>query len=400
MPDAPALGPRRDAGARRRRGGRRRGTARRREGRSPRSWPRPRPARPPPRLHWALIGPVEPDKADAVDAGVAGCRPRPTVSPCSASATTSSGCTPAWTCSCWRRTARASPGRPWRQRPWACRSWPPTSEGAARWWTTASPAAWSRARRRRDRRGRRVRWRRSGDASRDGGRGPGQGDPRVRPAAGHRHHAGRLLGAPRPCLRRPRPEARAGSCRSSPRPIVAVPRSRPCSWPRRSAARGVGIETLALWPGARAARSTWTRSVAAVATPAPLAALLRRARSASVVVGHGSATLPFGAAACTAGAHAVRLSQHRRSRVLGDDARPAGHESRVAIRRARLVVAIWPGAADALMRLYGLPGGRVEVVPNGVPAERLHADAARGTGRPPGGPWRRRSALTSPPTCR
>jgi glycosyltransferase involved in cell wall biosynthesis len=31
------------------------------------------------------------------------------------------------------------------------------------------------------------------------------------------------------------------------------------------------------------------------------------------------------------------------------------------------VVAIWSGAADALMHLYGLPSDRVEVIPNGVP---------------------------------
>ena len=42
-------------------------------------------------------------------------------------ATTSTCSTAPWTCTCWRRTARASLVPPWRRPPWGCRSSPPTS---------------------------------------------------------------------------------------------------------------------------------------------------------------------------------------------------------------------------------------------------------------------------------
>jgi glycosyltransferase involved in cell wall biosynthesis len=132
--------------------------------------------------------------------------------------------------------------------------------------------------------------------------------------------------------------------------------------------RGVDVETLALWPGSGGARLEIETLGRRRRDPAALAGLVRRARHAAVVVGHGSATLPFGAAACSA----TRTPFVYRS--IGDPeywatttARRA--RVRVAIRRARLVVAIWSGAADTLMRLYGLSGGRVEVVPNGVPVD-------------------------------
>jgi glycosyltransferase involved in cell wall biosynthesis len=86
------------------------------------------------------------------------------------------------------------------------------------------------------------------------------------------------------------------------------------------------------------------------------------------VVGQGSATLPFGAAACMV----TRTPFVYRS--IGDPAFWASTATRrarvrVAVQRAQVVVAIWPGAADALVRLYRLPTDRVEVIPNGVPVD-------------------------------
>jgi glycosyltransferase involved in cell wall biosynthesis len=152
-------------------------------------------------------------------------------------------------------------------------------------------------------------------------------------------------------------------------------------------ARGFGIETLALWPGSGDARLEIETLGRRRRDPAALTGLARQVRSASVVVGHGSATLPFGAAACTL----TRTPFVYRS--IGDPAywaTSAARRARVrlAIRRARLVVAIWPGAADALMRLYGLSGARVEVVPNGVPADAF-------TPTPPEGRTEARRALAA-----
>ena len=62
----------------------------------------------------------------------------------SASATTSTRCTRPWTCSCSRRTARASRVRRWRRPRWDSRSSPPTCGAAARSSTPASPGRWCR----------------------------------------------------------------------------------------------------------------------------------------------------------------------------------------------------------------------------------------------------------------
>ena len=94
-----------------------------------------------------------------------------------------------WTCSCSRRTAKASRVRRWRRRRWACRSSRPTSAAAARSSTTASPACSCR-------RAIATRWRRAiaqlADRRRPAGRdGRGCARPRrrrVRPAALRRHH--------------------------------------------------------------------------------------------------------------------------------------------------------------------------------------------------------------------
>ncbi len=131
--------------------------------------------------------------------------------------------------------------------------------------------------------------------------------------------------------------------------------------------RGVPVTTVALWPG--------TTSHAALdlptmgrrrRDPGALVALGRRARAAAVVVGHGSSTLPFGAAAATL---ARRPFVYR---SIGDPTYWATTRARrmragVALRRAARVVALWPSAADHLVELYGLDPDRVEVIPTGVP---------------------------------
>ena len=69
--------------------------------------------------------------------------------------------------------------------------------------------------------------------------------------------------------------------------------------------------------------------------PATLRALRRRAATADVVVAHGSRTLPACAIAL-AGAHAIRLPQHRRpGRLVGHRAPPSAHPVVPPPRRAR-----------------------------------------------------------------
>ena len=65
--------------------------------------------------------------------------PRPAVSCCSVIATTSTSCSAASTCSCWRRTAKANPVRRWRPPQPDSRSWRRTSAAAVRSSTTGRP---------------------------------------------------------------------------------------------------------------------------------------------------------------------------------------------------------------------------------------------------------------------
>ncbi len=138
--------------------------------------------------------------------------------------------------------------------------------------------------------------------------------------------------------------------------------------------RGVRVATVALWPGAVAGSSpSPTEGALDLPTlgrrrhdPAALAALGRRCRSAEVVVGHGSSTLPFGATATTL---ARRPFVYR---SIGDPVYWATSRARrvragAAMRRAVRVVAMWPGAAEHLVDLYGVDPDRIEVIPTGVP---------------------------------
>jgi glycosyltransferase involved in cell wall biosynthesis len=75
-------------------------------------------------------------------------------------------------------------------------------------------------------------------------------------------------------------------------------------------------------------------------------------------------------------------------RSIGDPAAWAGVGVRrwrtaALLRRARAVVALWPGAAATLTDRHGVPAERIRVIPNGVPAARFPpaGEAARAHGR-------------------
>lgn len=108
-----------------------------------------------------------------------------------------------------------------------------------------------------------------------------------------------------------------------------------------------------------------------------IGSLRRMSRAASVVVAHGSRTLP----ACAAATAGTRTPFVYRS--IGDPsywANTVGRRLRSAVllHRASIVVALWRGSAEALQRLYRLPVSRLAVIPNGVPADRFPlVDATR-----------------------
>ena len=106
------------------------------------------------------------------------------------------------------------------------------------------------------------------------------------------------------------------------------------------------------------------------ADPRGAARILRAARWADVVVSFGSSSLSVGAAA-------ARLARRPFVyRQIGDPAvwgRVRGSNLRVGApaRSARRVVALYPGAADTLARLYGLDRDRIRIIPRGVPEQRF-----------------------------
>ncbi|HMG43704.1 MAG TPA: glycosyltransferase family 4 protein [Acidimicrobiales bacterium] len=123
-----------------------------------------------------------------------------------------------------------------------------------------------------------------------------------------------------------------------------------------------------------------------------LRALRAGARGRDVVVAHGSKTLLAAAVALPG----LRVPFVYRS--IGDPMAWSGSGVRRArtallLRRAARVVALWPGAADVLTRVHGVPTAKLAVIPNGVPASRCpladataQAAARRVFGLPDGEP--------------
>lgn len=115
---------------------------------------------------------------------------------------------------------------------------------------------------------------------------------------------------------------------------------------------GVGQPCLDIEPIANSWRS-----------PSALVRLRRRAKEVDLVLAFGSTALPACAIALL-GAHTTFVY-----RSIGDPrqwVRGRVHRWRTGrlIRRASNVVALWPGAADAIVELYGYPRDKVSVIPN------------------------------------
>ena len=132
-------------------------------------------------------------------------------------------------------------------------------------------------------------------------------------------------------------------------------------------ARGRDVETVAL----TSARSPGDLDVPVLGenslAPSTLRALLRKVASSSIVVSHGSRSLPASFVAM------VGTQRRLVYRSIGDAvtyASTPARRARVALylRRATAVVVLWPDAAQLLSRRYRIPLEKIRVIPNGVPA--------------------------------
>jgi glycosyltransferase involved in cell wall biosynthesis len=117
-------------------------------------------------------------------------------------------------------------------------------------------------------------------------------------------------------------------------------------------------------------------------TPTTLRALRRAAGPCAAAIAHGSRTLPACAAALAGGGVPFAYRSIGDPRAWAHRGRRRWQTTRL-LRRPRLVVALWPAAADALMTIHGLPAARIRVIPNGVAAARcaLPDDGARRAAR-------------------
>jgi len=134
--------------------------------------------------------------------------------------------------------------------------------------------------------------------------------------------------------------------------------------------RGWPVETVALWPGG----AEPSLDLAALGhhrrDPRALIGGVAAHADAAVVVGHGSSTLPFATAAL------VGRPTPFVYRSIGDPefwGSSAARRARVgfALRRAAVVVALWPAAAAVIADRYRIDADRLRVIPTGVPAERF-----------------------------
>jgi glycosyltransferase involved in cell wall biosynthesis len=135
-------------------------------------------------------------------------------------------------------------------------------------------------------------------------------------------------------------------------------------------ARGRTVETVALVAGS----SNAPLPVHVLGTKrlgvATILALRRAARTAQVVVAHGSASLP----ACAIALLGSRIPFIYRN--IGDPLYWATSMlrrllQRVLLTRARVIVAVWPGAAEALKSGFGVPSGKLRTIPKACPGKRF-----------------------------
>lgn len=104
--------------------------------------------------------------------------------------------------------------------------------------------------------------------------------------------------------------------------------------------------------------------------PDTLRNLRREIAHSDVVVGHGSATL---VACAVAGAATSTPFVYRQisDQPFWVNTRSRRLRVRAYLRRPSAVVALWPGAAEVLAHQFGVPAGRICVIPNGVPKDRF-----------------------------
>lgn len=142
-------------------------------------------------------------------------------------------------------------------------------------------------------------------------------------------------------------------------------------------AQGLHVTTVALAPGTTSPALEVPVLGPTRRSPATMVALRRAARTADVVVAHGSTTLP--ACALALPGTGVPFVYRQISESLFWAPTPSRRRRvRAFLGRAARVVALSAAQREVLVEHFGVPRERLAVVPNGVPAAGFPAVGAAG----------------------
>jgi glycosyltransferase involved in cell wall biosynthesis len=133
---------------------------------------------------------------------------------------------------------------------------------------------------------------------------------------------------------------------------------------RGLAASGCAVETYALAPG-RVGGLDVPLLGRRPRAPATIRALRGKARGVDVVVAHGSTTLPVSAIALS-GLRCPFVYRQISDSLFWADTPLRRARVRAAMSKARLIVALWGGAARTLVDDLGVAASKVRIIPNGV----------------------------------
>jgi glycosyltransferase involved in cell wall biosynthesis len=133
--------------------------------------------------------------------------------------------------------------------------------------------------------------------------------------------------------------------------------------------RGVPVRTVALGPATSSVSLGFEALGPSRRHPRTIRALRAAMGDSSIVVGHGSTTLPA-CAASGVGRRVPFVYRQISEQLFWANTPVRRARTRLALGRADHVTALWRGAAEVLVERFGVASRDVTVVPNGVPSAR------------------------------
>lgn len=135
------------------------------------------------------------------------------------------------------------------------------------------------------------------------------------------------------------------------------------------ARNGVDVRTVALAPASSSSGLPFDSLGPTRRHGSTFRNLRREIKGSSLVIGHGSTTLPL-CSLMAIGTGTPFVYRQISDQLFWANTLARRLRVRAALRGATRIVALWAGAAEVLSDHFGAPPDRVTVIPNGVPAER------------------------------